>query len=78
MSRYILTNEMRQARESMRWTQEETAKMLEVELDKSVPLTTYQKWEQGILSVDTNDALLLCRFFKVQPKQMLIRKEKDA
>lgn len=68
---------MRKSREIMRMTQEEAAAMLEVELDKVVPLSTYQKWEQGVLTVTAEDGLALCKFFKVTPKDMLQRKEKS-
>lgn len=65
---------LKKAREERGWTQLEMCQMLEIELDRSLALSTYQKWEQGTLALAPNTALEISRFLKLEPRELVVRK----
>lgn len=68
------TSKLKEARENKGYTQLEAAQMFSIEMDKEVALSTWQKWEQSVLAFNADTALMLCRFFKVELKELIMRK----
>ena len=77
MAKFYATNEMKLAREKRGMTQAEAAQMLGIEMGRDIAMVTYQKWEQGALNITPENALMICRFFRLQPKEMLTSKWKN-
>lgn len=68
------TAKLKEFRENKGYTQLEAVQLLSIEMDKDISLSTWQKWEQGILALNPDTALMLSRFFRVEVKELVTRK----
>jgi transcriptional regulator with XRE-family HTH domain len=68
------TKKLKIARENRGYTQLEALQLFNVEMDEDIALSTWQKWEQGVLACSPDKALMLSRFFKVDLKELVVRK----
>lgn len=67
-------SKLKELRENKGYTQLEAVQLFSIEVDKDISLSTWQKWEQGILAVSPDTALMLSRFFRVEVKEFMGRK----
>lgn len=56
-------------------TQEEMMGMLEVQLDRKFPRSTYTHKENGTYSLSTEEAIAISRILKVNVEKLFVKKE---
>lgn len=62
--RFYATKELKQSREGKGLSQLEMTQILTVLLSRKMQLVSYQKWEQGVNSVQLDDAIAISRELK--------------
>ena len=68
--KFFATKKLKEQRESRELSQQEMADALAIILDIRLAKSTYQKWEQGTLSVSFKNAIALSREFKISIKEL--------
>lgn len=68
------TQLLKEWREAKAYTQPEMVALFNIETDKDLSMSTYQKWEQGTLNLTADNALELSRFTRIELKDLVTRK----
>ena len=73
-SKLYATDKLREYREAKGYTQQEMTSLFGIEADIGLSMSTYQKWEQGVLNITADNALMLSRFTRIELKDLVERK----
>lgn len=72
------TEKLKSAREEKGFTQKEMADLLSLEFNRGVSESTYQKWEQGTLNINPEQAVELSRYLKIDLSELVEKRENES
>lgn len=71
---WYATTKLKDERESRGYTQKEMADLLSLELGKPISESLYQKWELGSQNILPEQAIGMCKYFKIKVDKLVEQK----